>query len=343
MLSTDNFSQVWTVVFHPDGKHLLGGSREGVRRWQLADGREVGRQMDMDMYAISVSKDCKWIVCGTMRGASVWDGEMHHKVMDVEGTNVVCAVDVSPDSRWFATGTYDNASIWSITPRSGEPLLVGSLKHSNGRVNGIRFSPDGEHIATACRGESIQIFDSRTGANLKLITINIVTPDWVGITPFAWSSNSQQIFAASNDNKVRSFDTSTGSQLAESQILHDGSGNNVLSVALAASGKFVATVTRQSISFLDTSTLKQIGPVIKESEQIRPIALSADSSNLAIGQDDGKIIIRDLSNILLDSYGPFHVSSDNPGILDEAMHSVTHADQLCRYPLVKKDDKISNL
>ncbi|KAH0834757.1 hypothetical protein J3R83DRAFT_10342, partial [Lanmaoa asiatica] len=86
----------------------------------------------------------------------VWDEEMLEKVLDVEGTNLVFAIDVSPDSTRFATGIYPTASIWSIT--SGE-RLVGPLHH-NGSVFGIRFSLDGEHIATACFDGSIRVFDS---------------------------------------------------------------------------------------------------------------------------------------------------------------------------------------
>ena len=305
---------MWTVAFHPDGKHLLGGTDNGISRWGLADGREVGRKMGMNMYAIAVSRDHRWIVCGTTKGASVWDGEMQKRVIGVGGGIGMCAVDVSPDSTKFATGATDKASnIWSIT--SGE-RLIGPLLHNNW-VTGIRFSPTGEHIATACRANSICIFDSQTGGKLVVID-TVILPQRVG-TPLAWSGDGQQIFAVSSDNKVRSFDTSTGFQLAESQILHDIS-EDVRSIALAGNGKFIATITPQSIWFLDTSALKQIAPVIKESEKIESIAISVDSGHLATGQHDGKIIIRDLSKHLPDSYGPFHVSSHNPSMLLPPSH-----------------------
>ena len=257
----------------------------------------------MSVYAISVSRDDKWIVCGTRKGASVWDGEMHERVIEVEGADTVWAVDVSPDSTRFAAGTERNeASIWSIP--SGE-RLVGPLKHYTDGVTGIRFSPNGEHIATACWGNSINIFDSHTGG--KLVTIDTNIPRWGLATPLAWSSDNQQIFAASLENTIRSFNTSTGSQLAESQTLHDGN-NNVNSIALAANNKFIATFADHSISFLDTTTLAQIGPVIEDGEQTWSIAISADSSYLATGGDEGEIVMRDLGKVLPGLYGPFHVS-----------------------------------
>ena len=253
------------------------------------------------MYAISVSRDQKWIVCGTTKGASVWDEEMHEKVIDVDGENRVYVVDVSPDSTKFATGTRINASIWSIT--SGE-RLVGPLKH-NDWVAGVQFSPTGERFATFCHSHSICVFDSQTGD--ELLTIKTAIHQKVPVTPLVWSRDAQQIFVASN-NKVKSFNISTGSLLAESQT-HDGN-NDIHSIALATNNKFIATSGDGLISFLDTSTLTQIGPVIEDSDrQLASIAISAGSSHLATGRGDGKIIIRDLSKILPDSYGPFHVST----------------------------------
>ena len=119
--STGSSVGVRAVAFHPDGKHILGGSN-GIRQWQLEDGQEVGTQMGkMGHYAISVSRDCKWIVCATQQGASVWDAEMRRKVIEVEGGNTVYTIDVCPDSTTFATGTRGEASVWDLV--SGERQL----------------------------------------------------------------------------------------------------------------------------------------------------------------------------------------------------------------------------
>lgn len=249
----------------------------------------------MHLDAISVSEDGKWVVCGTMDGASVWDGEMYKEVTNVEGGNRVYAVDVSPDSTRFATGTTENeASIWSIT--TGQ-RLVGPLQH-DGIVTGIRFSPNGEHVATTRSGGSICVFDSHTGD--ELVVIKTATPTSFPFTPLVWSNDGQKIFAVSSDNKIKSFVVSTGSQLTESSIL----GDNVESVALAPNGKFIATCAARSILFLDTSTLTQIGPTIEDSQSIWSIAISPDSSYLATGQHDGKIVVRGLGHILHDEGQP---------------------------------------
>ena len=300
VLDTGHSGRVYAVAFSPDGIHLLGGGEDGVRRWRLPDGPEVGKQTEMTLFAISVSRDQKWIVCGAEEGASVCDGELREKDIEVEGTNSVMAVDVSPDSTRFVTGSRaKEASIWSIS--SGE-RLVGPLQHDD-FVTGVRFSPDGEHIATACWGTSVRVFDSHSGD--EAININTIIPSRGPITPLVWSNDGQQIFATSKDNRIRSFTVSTGSQLAESQILEHG---DIQSIALATNGKFLATYGGHTISFLDALTLNWIGPVITDSAMTYSIALSPDSNYVMTGGDEGKIRVHNLGHILPDVYGPFHVS-----------------------------------
>ena len=297
-----NDGVIYSVAFHSDGIQLLSGQGDGLRRWRVADGQEVGSKMPMDVQAISVSRDGKWIVCGSMQGASVWDAKIQENAIEVEGTDYVGAVDISPESTRFATatGTGDSkASIWNII--TGE-RLVGPLQHDD-HIAGIKFSPNGEHIATLARGHSIRVFDSRNGD--QVITIKTDIPNWAPMIPLVWSNNGEQFFAASSGRKIKSFDVSTGSQLAELQVHGD---NKVVSIALAANGKFLATFAGHSITFCDTSTLTQIGPVIEDSQRIRSIALSPDSSYLATGGFDGNITLRNLNNILPDLYGPFRVS-----------------------------------
>jgi len=306
VIETGDSSPIYSVAFHPDGTHLFTGNADGVRRWRVADGQEVGKGMQgMNLNAISVSRDHKWIVCGTTKGASVWDAKTQEKAIELEGTTFVGTLDISPDSTSFATGTNGNpsgnTSIWNIL--TGE-RLVGPLQH-DGSVSGVQFSPNGELIATLCRvgNFSIRVFDSHNGDQLVEIN-NEISRVLTAVTPLAWSSSGQQIFVISNNNQIKSFDASTGSQLAESHV-HDDEDPDC--IALASNGKFLTTFANRSITFWETSTLTQIGSAIEDGQRIWSIALSPDCGYLATGGYDGNIIIRNLSDILPDSYGPFVV------------------------------------
>ena len=219
MLDTGSPSGVWAVAFHPDGMHLLGGGDGGVGRWRLADGQEVGKRTGMNLRAITVSRDGKWIVCGTREGgANVWDAELHEKLTNVEGTKAVYGIDVSPDSTKFATGTgypdYE-ASIWSIV--NGK-RLVGPLKHDH-HVTGIRFSPNGDHLATFISGGRVRVFGSHGDQLLNIKANSPLGRAW-SVTPLAWSNDGRQFFMITDNKKIKSFAFPVGSQLAESPILH---------------------------------------------------------------------------------------------------------------------------
>ena len=293
-------SAVWAVAFHPDGKHFFDGTRRGIRRWRVADGQELGKQTGMDLNVISVSRNHKWVVCGTTRGANVWDEEIRQKVVTVEAEEPVYAVDVAPDCTKFATGTNGNkATIWSIT--TGEKLL-GPLEHGRD-VIGVRFSPDGGRLATACYVDStIRIFDAHNGH--LLLSINNQIPAGLSL-PIAWSTHGQRLFVISEDYSIKSFNSSTGSSLGEWQIHEDSTDR--MSIALSVNGKFIASSAGRFVSFWDISTHTQLG-IIEETHLIESIALSPDGYHLATGSTaSGSSIIWNLGDILPDSYLPGNV------------------------------------
>ena len=115
MIETGNSGAIYSVAFHSNGK-LLSGNSDGVRRWGVADGQEVGDRMAKGVNAISVSGDGKWIVCGTVKGASVWDADIQEKSVEVEGTVYVGAVDISPESARFATHPGHNCKMAGLLP-----------------------------------------------------------------------------------------------------------------------------------------------------------------------------------------------------------------------------------
>ena len=296
---------VWAVAFHPDGKHFFDGTRKEIRRWRLADGQELGKQTGMDVFGISVSKDQKWVACGTTSGAIIWDAELREKVVEVENGKDVLSVDIAPECTKFATGTYTEVTIWSIT--SGKKLL-GLLEHSNGvnlNVRGVKFSPDGGRLATACEGDStIRIFDTHNGD--QLISIENPLPG-DSYLPIVWSAHGQRLFAISKDYQIKPFDSATGSSLAEWKIHENDDGP--MAIALSANGKFIASAAGYFVSFWDTLTHTQLG-IVEETHNIRYIALSPDGSRLATGSiNSGSSIIWNLRGILPDSYLPGNVSA----------------------------------
>ena len=284
------------VAFVGDAGYIVGGDDNKIQHWQVIDGKEVREPMDagFQVYSIAVSRDGKWIVSGTRDGqVRVWDAESHEKVSEFKGHDhtTVYALDVSPDSTRIASGSGFSATVCVWSRSTGEQLL-GPLQYVFD-VAAVKFSPNGEFIATAT-GVSIQVYDSQDGRLL------FDSPIGVGSAynqSLAWVSDSKQLFASSRDGRIHCLDVSTG-RILSAWAVH--STDHPRCIALASNGAFIAASTHSSVSFWDTVTHKQIGPLIRHRNDAEYMAISANGDLVISG--GGKIILRKLPDILPSSY-----------------------------------------
>ena len=249
---------IHAVFFTEDGKQALSGGAEGMlRRWRVDDGHEIGepiRAEGAEIYAAALSPDRRWLVCGLRlidwsggkANVRVWDAQTHEKVLDIHGhIKAVLSVDISRDSTKFATGAADGlAFIWSMT--TGK-RLVGPLQH-DGRVVTVRFSPNGDHVATATAenpdAKSIRIYSSDNGQQLLDIPFSV---NRMVSSLLTWSGDGRQLFAASY-GEARCFDTSSGSLLCKWPINIE---RYAACVALARNQRFIV-ISANTVDMLIT-------------------------------------------------------------------------------------------
>ena len=283
------------IAFVGDAGYIIGGDGNKIRHWQVNDGEEVGQPMSAgdEVRSIAASRNGKWIV-GGMKSAQVvvWDAESREKVSEFKGhDDRVWAVDISPDATRIASGADDDTlRVWS---RSTGEQLLGPLEHDF-EVAAVKFSPDGQFIATATwERDSVRVYDSRDGRLLFDSPIQVGSPRNQSLT---WVSDSKQLFVLPRDGKVHCLDVTNGRILCAWPI----HGSNPRSIALASNGAFIAAFADSSVSFWDTATHKQIGPLIHHSSNVGFMAISAND-DLAIS-GGRKIILRKLPDILPSSF-----------------------------------------
>ncbi|KAF8550171.1 WD40 repeat-like protein [Imleria badia] len=161
----------WVLVFLEDGRHFLSGGREEIiRQWRVDDGTEVADQRLTasgltEVSAIALSGDGNWIVTGGWQSVSIFNRRTRQCTSTAkEHSAWVLDIDVSPDSTKFATASRDcKAIIWNIA--NGRPHIV-PLQHGNHHVSSVRFSPDGNRIATAEYGGEPPRFPPLPGPSL---------------------------------------------------------------------------------------------------------------------------------------------------------------------------------
>jgi len=315
IIEINNQGPIYAVTFVEDGKQVLSGGVEGIlRRGRVNDGHEVGepiRTEGAEIYTAALSPDRKWLVCGLRlldwrdgkASVRVWNVQTREKVLNIHGhIKTVLSLDISRDSTKLATGAGDGrAFIWNMT--TGERLL-GPLQHDTGVVT-VRFSPNGDRIAVATvenpDAKSIRIYNSYNGQQLLGIPFSTIK---TLSSSLAWSGDGRQLFAVSR-SEAKCFDTSSGTLLSKWSIHSNGYPT---CIALARNQKFVVVSVHNSLSFWDTSTHKQIGTVINHASTIWSFALSPNDDCIVTGEENGKVIIRSLRDILLVSYLTINVS-----------------------------------
>ena len=269
-----------SVIFKPDSRHLVTADSSGsLRQWRVDSGQEITpseMKAKDSVYAAVVSVDGRWIVSGDLaHRVIVWNTVTHTIATEItEHTNCVCAVDVSSDSTRFASGSHDSTvRIFSII--SGI-RLVPPLQH-DGPVTGVKFSPDGCRIASITHSNpSVRVYDAHSGNKLFDFPINVT---WTPTTPLAWSSDGQQVFAAS-PGSITSLNTSTSSR--SEWPIHNSNDN----VSAVTHGRFIACAVGTSVSFWDYTSRQQICS-INHATPISCISISRDGRYLACGHDKG--------------------------------------------------------
>ena len=279
-----------------DAGYIVGGDGKKIHRWKVNDGKEVGQPMDAgsDVSSIAASQDGKWIVGGMESGqVVVWDANSHEKVSEFKGHNKpVYAVDISPDATRIASGSDDpNICVWS---RSTGEQLLGPLEHDFDVV-AVKFSPDGQFIATApWKRKSVQIYDSRDGHLILDRPIEVGSPYNQSL---AWVSDSKQLFALSRDGRVHCLDVTNGRILSVWTVHGSGSPS---CITLGSNAAFIAVSANSSVSFWDTTTHRQIGPLIRHPADIWNMEISANDD--LVLSEGTKIVLRQLPDILPSSY-----------------------------------------
>src|SRR5262249_12060687 len=131
---------VYSVAFHPDGKHLASAGADGklgnVKVWDWAAGQEkfVGPSgADHNRgtaYGVAFSPDGRHLAVGSDGAVTVWDWERRRAALPPLRGHAKKGINVafSPDGRRLASGSWNgDIHIWDV--QTGELLRTLSEHH----------------------------------------------------------------------------------------------------------------------------------------------------------------------------------------------------------------------
>lgn len=223
-----------------DGSALAVGCKSDLHIIDAATGRPRRAPLTLDIEEIcglAYSPDGTTIaVKGTRHEVSICDpatGRQKH-VLEVDdqveaGENGFpdTAVAFSPDGRRVAATGFMTVSQWDLATGKRVLSFDGHDEHRihGGIIHGVAFSPDGRRLATACRDETIRIWDAATGREQRpffefsgkpLAAVIAPNGTWIAV-------------GIEGDARIHRFDLETGKAL--DPIRADASGTRRLAVS----------------------------------------------------------------------------------------------------------------
>jgi RNA polymerase sigma factor (sigma-70 family) len=200
------------------------------------------------------------------------------------------------DLEWFST-----VKVWDAA--SGKEIISrGELK--NAGLVGLGFTPDGATLALSYfrgmrEGSQVELWDARKGELKKTIELDYgrivprfaVAPDGKALAVLYAGDTDRDPKAADLQGGVRLFDPATGRAIRSVR----GHKHMAISLAFSPDGKLLATGGYRSdldVRLWDAGTGKEVR-VIHVAAMVPSLAFSPDGKVLAIGQDDGRVALRD--------------------------------------------------
>ena len=223
----------------------------------------------------------KWILQGAKNDSVADDGPKYtpDNPPSYIGQPSLASIDISPDGSTIAAAGFHEVIILDADTGKSISRLVGMSP----RINTVRFSPNGKHLAAvggtpSVRGE-IQIWDIETK---QLSLSRSVTYD--SLCGASWSPDGSKLAFGATDNVVRAIDTTSGEQ-----ILFQGAHDDwVRDTAFTPDGKHVISVARDmSCKLTEVETERFIDNITS----ITPGALSGGLSSVKAHPERNEIFV----------------------------------------------------
>ncbi len=288
---------VTSVLYHPDGRHVLSCSLDNtIRMWNAASGKEVAvLKSDRSLHTMAVSPDGKTILTpGGIgeRNIDVWDLETKKRRASFPGhkESTTCLA-FSHDGKLFASGGRDRAvNIWNAREFIPVRTLVG---HGESIVS-IEFSPDDRQLISASYDRSARIWEMKSGTLERSFPL-----DFPYIANACFSPDGKLISASggetssSGDKKVFIWDSSSGRLL---RTISQRDLDHFTKIGFSRDGRYIISSNANNSLYLwdiergiSTRSLGGFAP------QVYCVAFSPDGKLCALGHSDGSVSIWDIN------------------------------------------------
>ena len=302
---------ILSVDYSPDGKTIASGGRDWTARiWDGVTGKEIHRwEVDGKALAVGFSPDGKTLACGVgepgtswgtpkRRAVLLWDtatGEEIGRLGDL--TADIRSIAFSTDGERLAAGTgttYDEGHgiyIWKVS--TGERLQA--IEKLRSIVLSVAFSPDGKWLASGDRADTIRIWDTSEGKELKKLG---PFADNFTIYAVAFSPDGKWLASGHRDGKIRVWNT----QDWEMAQTLEGHASGAQSLDFSRDGRRLASGSYDGVVIWDGEAWRLLRRCQRRdvprnwSPRIASVAFSPDGKTVVTGGEESKILFWDVGS-----------------------------------------------
>lgn len=285
MIRLDHGGQVNLVLFSPDGKYLLTSSNEPTAHlWSMPDGRLVAPMPHAgNVLSVAFASDGSLAITGSLDGtARLWTIPDARELRHVNTQAPVVNVAITQDRRHVVTASREpRLIVWDI--ESGRESMRLPM-HAPAEL--LRFGPDGTVLAAA--GDNlIQLWDTTDWQQ----TDRLSHEDKV--TALLFNPIGSYLVTASLDRTARVWDFRTGREIM--RVAHDEA---VQDASYSADGQYLATASLDGVAHIVEGKTNLPGfQTISLLSSPSSLNYSPDGSSVAIGHDDGTVLLWDLKQL----------------------------------------------
>lgn len=322
--------QVEALAYSPDGRLLALASGQNVRLWDVARGIDLGYLGGHSeiVTALAFSPDGQQLVSGAANTRFIIsEVESGNEVARVEGGLAFPrAIAFSPDGRLLALAGMQNVQLYDH--KKGE-LLHTLAAAPRGTVYGLRFSADGQRLATLSL-DGLRVWGTAAGQvqqHLKvapgqqLLDVNArldqglrAGPDGIevidaakgtvlarnhagtaAVTEGRFSPDGRSVaWATANGDVMRwTLDAAAVTRLVAERPLVDANGRPVQSLAFAPNGQQLAVASVDEVVRFWGADGQHAGRIEARGPKLRSAVYSADGKLVAVAQSDGTATLLD--------------------------------------------------
>lgn len=285
---------VIALAMLPDGTVVSAGDTS-MRFWNLANGQQTRTfTAPAAVTAMSLSPDGAQLVVGSANNSLAAHNPVNGQALFLLPGHLtpVRSIAFSGDGKRLASRSSDGEyRVWDSTGQlqesritaSGEPALAADQKPPANVFHGVTFAGETDSLLLSDPG--------KLPGRVSLLLRKLIAPAETSLTSVAFLPDGQGLVTGGADKIVRLWNTADGEEVRP----FPGHTDAVTSVAVTHDGmQVIAGSADKSVRIWMTTDAAPVA-TLAQTSAVRSLALSQDSSRLAVTGDDGLVRVWDLA------------------------------------------------